>query len=123
MDRVEKSKDRWDKSIINDRDYLHFLNNRVQNSMTLYDRERRVAKIKASPEVAKYFDKGMKKMLPSQEFISKESDGSIIFKLEYTQGIEILPLIQKWMPDLVILEPQELKDEYRNKLKEALKRL
>jgi predicted DNA-binding transcriptional regulator YafY len=35
-------------------------------------------------------------------------------------SIEILPFIQKWMPDLVIVEPQELKDAYVKKLNQAL---
>jgi predicted DNA-binding transcriptional regulator YafY len=100
--------------------YLNFLKT-VQNAMTLYGEEPKVATIKAKPSIAKYFDEGMKKFLPSQIFKSKEKDGSVIFTLSYTQALEVLPFIQKWMPDLLILEPLELKDAYRKKLEEALK--
>jgi len=62
----------------------------------------------------------MKSFLASQTFIKKEEDGSIIFTLKYTQALEILPFIQKWMPHLVILEPKELQNEYKKKLQEAL---
>jgi predicted DNA-binding transcriptional regulator YafY len=89
--------------------------------MTLYGEDPKIAKIKAKPSIAKYFDEGMKKFLPSQIFKSKEKDGSVIFTLSYTQALEVLPFIQKWMPDLLILEPSELKDAYRKKLEEALK--
>jgi len=40
--------------------------------------------------------------------------------LSYTQELEILPFIQKWLPDLVILEPKGLREAYVKKLKKAL---
>ena len=84
--------------------------------MTLYGSEKKVATIKATPAIAKYFDNGMKRFLPSQTFVSKEPDASVIFTLEYTQELEVLPFIQKWLPELVILEPLELRDAYVKKL-------
>ena len=99
--------------------YLEFLKN-VQNAMTLYGEEPKVATIKATPAIAKYFDEGMKKFLPSQTFQSKEKDGSVVFTLEYTQPLEVLPFVQKWLPDLVVVEPQELREAYREKLLSAL---
>jgi len=99
--------------------YLEFLKS-VQNAMTLYDVTPKKATIKATPTIAKYFDEGMKKFLPSQRFKKKCEDGSVLFTLEYTQPLEVLPFIQKWLPDLVVLEPQELKEEYRKKLNLAL---
>ena len=99
--------------------YLAFLKT-VQNTMTLYNVKVKTATLKATPAIAKYFDNGMKKFLPSQTFKRKEEDGSVVFTLGYTQPLEILPLIQKWLPDLVIVEPLELKEAYRKKLEEAL---
>jgi len=98
--------------------YLDFLET-VQNAMTLYGVAPQTATIKATPLIAKYFDDGMKKFLSSQTFVKKEEDGSVIFTVEYTQELEVLPFVQKWMPDLVILEPQTLKDAYRKKLQKA----
>ncbi|MCK5677609.1 MAG: WYL domain-containing protein [Flavobacteriaceae bacterium] len=92
-------------------DHLAFLKN-IQNSMTLYGKDKKIAKIKARPDIAKYFDEGMKLRLSSQKFVEKLEDGSVIFTLEYTQPIEILPLIQSWMPNLVILEPKGLEKKY-----------
>lgn len=99
--------------------YLDFLAN-VQNAMTLYDVEPKVATIKATPFIAKYFEENMKKFLPSQKFQEKCADGSVLFTLEYTQPLEILPFIQKWLPDLIIVEPKELRDAYIEKLKQSI---
>jgi len=99
--------------------YLEFLKN-AQNPMSLYGVKVKKATIKANPNIAIYFQKDMKKFLPSQSFKKRLKDGSIIFTLNYTQDLEILPLIQKWLPDLIILKPQELKDAYIKKLNDAL---
>jgi len=99
--------------------YLKFLET-AQNAMNLYGVEKKTATIKATPNIAKYFEKDMKKFLPSQTFKSKESDGSIVFTLNYTQELEILPFIQKWLPDLIIVEPKELKEAYVEKLKKSI---
>jgi len=99
--------------------YLDFLKT-VQNAMTLYGVEPKRATIKATPMVAKYFDKDMKIFLPSQNFKKKLADGSVLFTLNYTQELEILPLIQKWLPDLIIVEPPELKEAYVKKLQSTL---
>lgn len=92
----------------------------IQNSMSLFGIEKKTATIKATPNIAKYFEDGMKIFLSSQKFLKKEEDGSVLFTLEYTQDLEILPFIQKWLPDLIILEPKELKEEYAKKLSLAL---
>lgn len=99
--------------------HLAFLES-VQNSMTLFGEEKKTATIKAMPSVAKYFDEGMKIFLSSQKFLKKEADGSVVFTLTYTQPLEILPFVQRWLPDLIILEPQELKEELNKKLSLAL---
>jgi hypothetical protein len=99
---------------------MKFIDNHIQNSLTRYDTPIKIATIKTTPNIARYFEKGMKKFLSSQKFKEKLDDGSITFTLEYTQPLEILPFIQKWLPHLVILEPQELKEEYINNLKNIL---
>jgi len=100
----------------------HLLNlkNNLQNSMTLFDKKPQTATIKANPNISKYFKKDMKKFLSSQEFKKELEDGSVIFTIKYTQPLEILPFIQKWIPDLIILEPEELKNEYIQKIEATL---
>jgi len=102
---------------------MQFIEKDIQNSFSLYGKEKKIATIKAAPDKARYFKKGMKKFLSSQKFKEELSDGSVVFTVEYTQSLEILPLIQKWMPNLVIIEPEELKEEYRKILVQSLKAL
>jgi predicted DNA-binding transcriptional regulator YafY len=100
-------------------EYINFLKT-VQNPMTMYGVKPKIATIKATAHVAKYFEKGMKPLLSSQKFVKKCDDGSVMFTLEYTQELEILPSIQRWLPDLVIVEPLELREAYRKKLELAM---
>ncbi|CAA6815428.1 MAG: Probable transcription regulator Cj0571 [uncultured Sulfurovum sp.] len=87
-----------------------------QNPMTLFGQKKQKAHLLASSKVAKYFKPDMKKLLTSQTFIEERSDGSVEFTLDYTQSMEILPLIKKWLPDLKILSPKSLDDEFKSDL-------
>ena len=102
--------------------HLKFLQN-IQNSMTLYAFPKQKARLKAVGDAAKYFDKEMKPFLSSQKFKEVLEDGSVIFTVEYTQDMEILPFIQKWLPNLIILEPKSLKETYRDFLQIMINRL
>ncbi|BDY11973.1 helix-turn-helix transcriptional regulator [Hydrogenimonas cancrithermarum] len=95
---------------------------KVQNPMTLFGPFER-AVIVASPRVAFYFDEGMKPFFPTQRFVGKLPDGSVEFTLEYTQPMEILPFVKRWMPDLTIREPESLREALKKDLEEGLKRL
>ena len=84
-----------------------------QNSMTKFGNTRETAYIKASKYVAKYFKKDMKPFFESQQFIKESKDGSIEFSIEYTQAMEILPFIKRWLPDLEILSPKTLDEQLK----------
>ena len=99
----------------------HFLKN-FQNPMSKYKKPTQIAHILTSPRVAKYFKPHMKQHFLSEKFIKKHNDGSIEFSVEYSQPIEILPFIKKWLPDLKILSPQPLVDELRADLEDFLKK-
>jgi len=101
------------------REHHKFLEN-VQNSMTLYGKPKKIARIKSAPAITKYFHEGMKLFLSSQKFEKILDDGSVIFTLEYTQPMEILPFVRSWLPHMVILEPEELRMHYRQELQMAM---
>ena len=111
-------KDTYQKNILNK--YENYFKN-IQNSMTLYGVKPKTATLKANTEIKKYFQKEMKKFFPSQKFISEDENG-VIFTINYTQSLEILPFIKRWLPSMEILEPQELKDELKKDLEKALKK-
>ncbi len=100
--------------------HLKALERDLQNAMTRFDQTPQKATLKASPAIARYFRPDMKKFFISQQFLKKQEDGSVLFTLRYTQPLEILPFVQKWLPDLVILEPAELREAYRKKLQQAV---
>ncbi len=99
-----------------------FIETNLQNSMTLFNKTPQTATLKAHKPIARYFDKDMKKFLSTQEFVEKRSDGSVVFTLRYTQELEILPFVQRWLPELEILEPKSLKTIFAQKLSDALKK-
>ena len=94
--------------------------NKIQNAMSLPSEPLRRALLKASPKVAIYFKEGMKPFFPTQKFKKKLDDGSIIFSIDFTQDMEILPFIKKWLPDIEILEPKDLRETFKEQLKAAL---
>ncbi len=100
--------------------YLDFIEG-IQNSLTLYGVTSKRIRVKVLPKKAHYFKEGMKKFLQSQKFIEELEDGSVIFSLEYTQPLEILPFIQQWMPYMII-ENGEIKDILRTNM-ETMKRM
>jgi len=100
--------------------YIDFFKT-FQNPMSLYGKEKHIAHILALPDNAKYFKPNMKKFLSSQTIIRENSDGSIEFTLEYTQPLEVLPLIKRWLPSLKILSPKSLEDALRADLEAYLK--
>jgi len=102
--------------------HLKFLQN-IQNSMTLYNSQKKIARIQAVGHAIKYFEKDMKPFFSSQKFEKVLEDGSVVFSVEYTQEMEILPFIQKWLPNLIILEPKSLKETYRDFLQIMITRL
>ncbi len=101
------------------RKQMDFLKN-IQNAMTLYGKPKKIARLKASSFAAKYFYEGMKPFLSSQKFEKMLDDGSVIFTVEYTQPMEVLPFIQSWLPNIAILEPQDLKEKYMKRLNQTI---
>jgi len=98
--------------------YKKYFDN-FQNSMTLYNVPTKKAKLLAKEEIKQYFEEEMKKFFPTQKFIEKNKN-RVIFEISYTQPKEILPFIKKWLPNIKILEPDELKNELKKDLIKAL---
>ena len=100
--------------------YSLFLNNEIENALTLYGVDKKIAKINVFPKIARYFEKDMKKFFVSQEFVEKHPDGSVDFFVKYTQPLELLPFVKKWLPNIKILEPIELRDLLVDELKKSI---
>ena len=114
---LSKSSKKYEGKIL--KEYETYFN-KIQNAMSLPSEPSRRALLKASPKVAIYFREGMKPFFPTQKFKKKLADGSIIFSIDFTQGMEILPFIKKWLPDIEILEPRSLRKTFKEQLEIAL---
>ena len=114
---LSKSSKNYQKKILSK--YKTYFN-KIQNAMSLPSNTPQRALLKASPKVAIYFRKGMKSFFPSQRFERALEDGSVTFSIDFTQDIEILPFIKRWLPDIEILEPKSLRDKFKEDLKIAL---
>ena len=114
---LSKSSKNYQKNVI-EKYKKHF--DKIQNAMSLPSEPSRMALLKASPKVAIYFMEGMKPFFPTQKFKKKLGDGSVTFSINFTQDMEILPFIKKWLPDIEILEPEDLRKTFKKQLKIAL---
>ncbi len=68
-------------------------------------------------KVAKYFKR--KKISPNQHLI-EHKDGSLDITLHITDFMEIAPLVLMWIPNVVVLEPQGLKEFIRKRVGDYL---
>ncbi|RLA73852.1 MAG: hypothetical protein DRG11_06910 [Epsilonproteobacteria bacterium] len=97
--------------------YINKLKN-IQNSKTNLNERTKTARLKALPNIAMFFGKNSKKFFQTQKFVRKQSDGSIVLTIDYTQEEEVLQFIQKWIPNLLIQSPLQLRqtqDKHINK--------
>jgi len=102
-------------------DHYHSFFASLQNAFTLANVQFKKATLKVSPDMALYFKESMKPFFPSQEYVRTEEDGSIVFTIEYTQPLEILPFIKQWQPSITILSPDSLKKKLRDDIQQSLK--
>ena len=114
---LSKSSKKYEEKIL--KKYETYFN-KIQNAMSLPSEPSRMALLKASPKVAIYFMEGMKPFFQTQKFKKKLGDGSVTFSINFTQDMEILPFIKKWLPDIEILEPKDLRETFKEQLKAAL---
>jgi predicted DNA-binding transcriptional regulator YafY len=92
----------------------------MQNPMSLPFVQKKTAILKAHGRIAVYFKESMKKFMESQTFI-REEEGAVVFSVEYTQPLEVLPFIKEWLPDMEIVEPKDLRDVLMGELKAYIK--
>ena len=93
----------------------------VQNAMTLEGVQFKKATLKVSPRMSIYFKENMKPFFPSQKYVKTEVDGSIVFTVEYTQSLEVLPFIKQWLPDIEIVAPEKLKQFFIDDMQKSMK--
>ena len=70
--------------------------------------------IKVEQDIAYYFK--AKKVLPTQEILKENSDGSLIISFEVTHYEDIDNIIKAWLPNIKVLDPTNYQEKIINEL-------
>ena len=74
--------------------------------------------IKVESNVSHYFLR--RNLLPNQKLVHKLDDGGLLLSCENVNEQEIVPLVQYWVPYLVVISPIEVQLKLEEKLKQYL---
>ena len=74
----------------------------------------------ANKEVSRYFLR--KPLNQTQRVLKQYDDKSIDFEIVVTNLMEIIPTIQRYIPFIGVIEPQELKDKVKENIDFYLKK-
>ena len=77
--------------------------------------------IKVDASVAHYFTR--RNLLPNQETIRKLENGELLLSCKNIHELEIIPLVQYWIPYLTIISPSDLQENMAKKLQKYLNKL
>ncbi|MCK4441334.1 MAG: WYL domain-containing protein [Sulfurovaceae bacterium] len=78
-------------------------------------------KLQVSYRVARYFKS--KKYLKSQKLLKTLENEDILVSYEIYHELEIIPIIQRWIPHIQVIEPLELKEKIVKNIEEFMKGL
>ena len=90
----------------------------LDNSINVWfqsDREPFDVILHADEKIAKYF---LRKPLPTQKIISSNSDGSLELIVTITYEMELLPIVQYWLPYLRVISPKSLDHLVRDSIQQ-----
>jgi len=90
----------------------------IWGAMPEKDRKIKV-KLKVEDWARDYF---MRHELVGGQSVKKQKDGSIIFEAKICQLPEMVPHILRWMPNVTVIAPKELKAEVLKRVKEFTKK-
>lgn len=83
---------------------------RLENALNAWfspEKEPFMVRLWIDPIIAKYFKR--KKISPNQH-LDENADGSLDITLHITSAMEIAPLVLMWIPNVVVLEPKDLRE-------------
>jgi predicted DNA-binding transcriptional regulator YafY len=85
-----------------------FLENKFQSLFTSFNRKFFTVRVEISKVVSRHFK--VKDYLKSQKIIT-EKDNKLIVEFTINDDMEIIPLVQMWLPHIKIIEPKRLNDK------------
>jgi len=105
------------KTFFLDSEVVNFIKN-IQTPWANFKSQTIEVRLKASQKIARYFKK--KKYLPSQEVVDEFEDGSIEVLYRVSNLRELEELIIKWLPQIEIISPNNLKKMIKKVLHKKL---
>ena len=96
------------------------LENRLQNANSIWfqlNKKPFTVRLFLEKDAVVYFER---KPMKSQSFSARYPDGSAEITIEATDEMEVLPIVQWYLPLVKIVEPKWLVDEFREMLTEYL---
>lgn len=106
----------YPNSFKKDYEVEHFLKN-FQTLFSNYKEKSYEVVLKVDKYVKRFFLQ--KNFLSSQKILENKDDLIVSFKV--TNSMEILPLVKKWLPNIKIVSPKEIKEQFEEELREYLK--
>lgn len=91
-----------------------FLENKFQSLFTSFNQKFFTVRVEISKVVARHFK--VKSYLKSQKIITEKND-KLIVEFRINDEMEIIPLIQMWLPYIKIIEPKRLHNRILENLK------
>jgi predicted DNA-binding transcriptional regulator YafY len=61
--------------------------------------------------------------LPLQKIIKEDKSGALTIESMISQNIEAVRIIQQWLPGITVVSPNDLKEDMKKLLQEALCRI
>lgn len=99
------------------------LNRKLDNALSIwFEPERKPIEVVllAQKPIAKYFKR---KPLPGQRIVKELENGSMEISIWITHTMEVLPLVQYWIPYLQVIEPASIFEAVKNRLEGYLRGL
>ena len=78
-------------------------------------------RLRVSPEAAEFFHAAQ--YLPRQTIIKTRRDGSLLVETTVSHFMEVIPVVQRWIPHVGVVKPRALREEVRRALRQYLRRV
>jgi len=91
----------------------------IQSPFSDMDKRTYKVVLKVSLKVARYFKS--KHYLKSQKFLQELENGDILLSYEISHDMEIIPLVQQWMPFIQVVEPLCLQEKIVKNVEKFMK--
>ncbi len=94
----------------------------LEQSVNIWFSDRRniTVRVKVDAGAAEYFKR--KVYFPAQKVVQEHKDGSVTLEGKMCYEMELIPVVQHWIPHLKVLAPKSLRDTVMKRVREYVKK-